>query len=512
MSTSTYRRFIISVTVILASMMQLIDTSIVNVALPDIMGNVGATLTQAEWIVTAYVFGTIIIVPLTGWLAEFFGRKKYYLFSIFTFVLASAFCGQATNIWELVFFRFVQGIAGGGLLPTSRVILIENFPSNKLAMANALFGMGVVIGPTVGPTLGGWLTTSYSWRWIFYINIPVGIISFILAFINVEDVKAKISKITSVDWWGIVFLILGFGSLQIVLQQGERDNWFASDFITWMAVISVIGVILFVWRELTAEDPVVDLRVLKVGNVAIGSIFGFIMGLGLYASVFVFPLFLQNLLGYSAFQTGLILLPSALTAGLMMPVVGTLLDKGASARLTAAAGFVLFFIFSWMMSSQNLGSGGGDFIFPLILRGIGLGCLSVPVNTIAFMGLEGHNLGEATGFISLTKKLGGSFGIASISTFLDWRDALHRTRLVNYITRFDDKVRSHLNALVQGFHSSGSSMATAHQQAYKAMEGTLMRQVSMMSYNDIFLAVGVFFLFCIPLLLFTYKAETFKWW
>jgi len=223
-------------------------------------------------------------------------------------------------------------------------------------------------------------------------------------------------------------------------------------------------------------------------------------------------LFLQNLLGYSAFQTGLILLPSALTAGLMMPVVGTLLDKGASARLTAAAGFVLFFIFSWMMSSQNLGSGGGDFIFPLILRGIGLGCLSVPVNTIAFMGLEGHNLGEATGFISLTKKLGGSFGIASISTFLDWRDALHRTRLVNYITRFDDKVRSHLNALVQGFHSSGSSMATAHQQAYKAMEGTLMRQVSMMSYNDIFLAVGVFFLFCIPLLLFTYKAETFKWW
>lgn len=512
MSTSVYRRTIITITVVMASMMQLIDTSIVNVALPHIMGNVGANLTQAEWIVTAYVFGTIIIVPLTGWLSEFFGRKKYYLFSIATFVLASVFCGQATNIWELIFFRFIQGIAGGGLLPTSRVILIENYPPEELAMANALFGMGVVVGPTIGPTLGGWLTTSFSWRWIFYINIPVGIVSFLLAVINVEDVKAKISKITSVDWWGILLLILGFGSLQIMLQQGERDNWFASDFITWLAVISVIGILLFIWRELTAENPVVDLRVMKVGNVAIGSLFGFIMGLGLYASVFVFPLFLQNLLGYSAFQTGLILLPSALTAGLMMPVVGNLLNKGVSARLTAAVGFVLFFVFSWLMSSQNLYSGGGDFIFPLILRGIGLGCLSVPINTIALMGLEGHNLGEATGFISLTKKLGGSFGIASVSTFLDWRDALHRTRLVNYITHFDDAVRNRLSSLMHGFQSSGSSAAVAHQQAYKAMAGTLMRQVQMMSYNDIFLAVGVFFLFCIPLLVFTYKIEAFKWW
>lgn len=491
----------------MASMMQLIDTSIVNVALPHIMGNIGADLNQAAWVVTAYVFGTVIIIPMTGWLSEFFGRKKFYLASIAIFVIASIFCGQATNIWEVVFFRLVQGLGGGSLLPTSRVILIENFPEEDLGLANALFGMGVVIGPTIGPTLGGWLTTSYTWRWIFYINIPIGIIAFLMAFINVENVKAKITKAASVDWWGILLLTLGFGSLQIVLEQGEKDNWFDANYIIWLTALAVIGILLFIWRELTAENPVVDLRVLKNHNVAIGSIFGFIMGFGLYASVFVFPLFLQNLLGYSAMQTGLILLPGALTAGLMMPVVGFLLKKNISARFMAALGFLIFFIFTWQMSSQSLESGAVDFYWPLILRGIGLGCLSVPINTIALMGLHGHELAEGTGFISITKKLGASFGIALVSTFLDWRNALHWTRLDSNLTRFDDTVRSHVSNLYHGFVASGSESAVAHQQAYKAMAGTAMKQAQMMSFNDIFLGVGIFFLCCIPFLLLTYDTK-----
>lgn len=491
----------------MASMMQLIDTSIVNVALPHIMGNVGASLSQAGWVITAYVFANVIVIPMTGWLAEFFGRKKYYLTSIVIFIIASIFCGQATNIWELVVFRFIQGLGGGGILPTSRVILVENFPPEDLALANALYGMGVVIGPTIGPTLGGWLTTSFTWRWIFYVNIPIGIVAFLLAAINVEDVKAQISKVRSVDWWGIALLTIGFGSLQIVLEQGEKDNWFDANYIVYLSILATVGIILFIWRELTADEPVVDLRVLKNRNLAIGSIFGFIMGFGLYASVFIFPVYLQNLLGYSAMQTGLVLLPSALTAGLMMPVVGFLLKKSVPARLMAAIGFLIFFIFSWKMSGLTLNSGTGDFFWPLILRGVGLGCLSVPINTIALTGLQGHELAEGSGFISITRQLGGSFGIALVATFIDWRNALHWNELVGNISRFNDAFRFRVSAVFHGFVSSGSSPGSAHQQAYKAIKGMFLRQTTMMTYNDIFLIIGVFFVICIPLLLFTYTGK-----
>jgi DHA2 family multidrug resistance protein len=508
MSTTVYRRFIITVTVVMAAMMQLIDTSIVNVALPHIMGNVGADLSEAGWVVTAYVFANVVVIPMTGWLAEFFGRKTYYLMSIVVFVIASIFCGQATSIWELIIFRFIQGLGGGGLLPTSRVILVENFPPEDLGLANALFGMGVVIGPTIGPTLGGWLTTHYSWRWIFYVNIPVGIVAFLMAYINVEDVKAKIDKIRSIDWWGIILLVVGFGSLQIVLEQGEKENWFDATYIVYLSILATVGIILFIWRELTTEDPVVDLRVLKNRNLAIGAIFGFIVGFGLYASVFIFPVYLQNLLGYSAMQTGLVLLPGALTAGLMMPVVGFLLKQKVSARLMAALGFFIFFIFSWKMSGLTLESGTGDFFYPLILRGIGLGCLSVPINTIALTGLQGHNLSEGSGFLSMTRQLGGSFGIALVATFIDWRKAMHWNDLVGNLSPYNEAFTMRASALYHGFLSSGSAPATAHQQSYMAMKGMLIRQTSMLSYNDIFLIIGVFFMICIPLLLFTYSGDS----
>ncbi|HYW33889.1 MAG TPA: DHA2 family efflux MFS transporter permease subunit [Balneolaceae bacterium] len=506
-STSVYRRFIITVTVILCSMIQLIDTSIVNVAVPHIMGNLGANTSQASWVVTAYVFANVIIIPITGWLSEFFGRKKYYLISIGLFVIASVFCGQATNIWELVIFRFIQGLGGGGLLPTSRVILIENYPPEDLSLAMALFGMGVVIGPTIGPTLGGWLTTTYSWRWIFYVNVPVGIIAFMMAFINVEEVGAKLTKARSIDGWGLFFLFMGFGALEIILEQGERDNWFASNFIVWLTAISIIGILAFIVQELTTDNPVVDLYVLRHRNLAVGTFFGFIMGFGLYASVFVFPLFLENLLDYSALQTGLILIPSALTAALMMPVASFLMRKGASARLLAAIGFGLFFVFSWLMSHQSLQSGASDFYLPLVLRGMGLGCLSVPINTIAMWGLEGHELNEGSGFSSLSRSLGGSIGIALVSTFLDQRNALHWTRLVSNITRFDYTARSRINEIVHFFKSSGFSSSVAQSQAYQAIAGTVTKQAYMMTYNDIFLAVGVLFVICIPLLLLTTSAD-----
>ncbi len=482
-------------------MLQLVDGSIVIVALPHIMGNLGGDVSQASWVVTSYIFANVIIIPMSGWLAEFFGRKKYYLLSIALFIIASVLCGQATGIWELVIFRFIQGIGGGGLIPTSKTILIENYPPEDLSLAMALFGMGVVLGPTIGPTLGGYLTTFYSWRWIFYVNVPIGIIALLMVFINVKNVGAKLTRAHSIDWPGILLLIIGFGSLQIMLQQGQRKNWFASNFIIWLTVIAIVGIALFIWRELTAENPVVDLRVLKHRNLAVGSAFGFMLGFGGLASVFIFPLYLENLLGYSALQTGLILIPSALAAALMMPVASFVLRRGVPARLMAIFGFVMFFIFSWIMTGQSLHSGASDFYLALVLRGAGMGCLSVPINTITMWGLEGHDLAEGSALSSITRSLGGSIGIALITVLLQRREALHWNRLASNITNYNYTARHQMQNLYHKFLSSGFASSVAHSKAYQAVAGTVSRAATMMSYNDIFLAMGILFLACIPLLL-----------
>lgn len=501
MSTSFSRQTIITITVVLCSMLQLVDGSIVIVALPHIMGNLGADVSQASWVVTSYIFANVIIIPMSGWLSEFFGRKKYYLISIAVFITASVFCGQATGIWELVIFRFIQGIGGGGLIPTSKTILIENYPPEDLSLAMALFGMGVVLGPTIGPTLGGYLTTNYSWRWIFYVNVPIGIIAILMAFINVKSIGAKLTKARSVDWPGILLLVIGFGSLQIMLQQGQRKNWFDSNFIIWLTVVAIIGIILFVWRELTAENPVVDLHVLKHRNLAVGSGFGFMLGFGGLASVFIFPLYLEDLLGYSALQTGLLLIPSALTAALMMPVVSFVLRRGAPARITAIFGFVMFFFFSWIMSGQSLHSGASDFYLALVLRGAGMGCLSVPVNTITMWGLEGHDLAEGSALSSITRSLGGSIGIALVTLLLQRRQALHWTRLASTVTNTHEGTRTTMQSLTHMFTSSGFASSIAQTQAYQAIAGIVQREATMMSYNDIFLVMGFLFLLCIPFLI-----------
>lgn len=509
--TSTSRRVIITITVVMASMLQLIDTSIVNVALPHIMGNVGADLSDASWVVTGYVFANVIVIPLTGWLSSFFGRKNYYIGSMIIFIIASLLCGQATNIWELVAFRFIQGIGGGGLLPTSRVILVENYPPEDLGLANALFGMGVVMGPTIGPTLGGWLTTHLSWRWIFYVNLPVGILALLLAWANVRDTEKARTTLDTIDWWGILLLVLGFGALQIVLERGQKDDWFDASYIVWLTVTAVVGIALFIWREWKAKHPVVDLRVLKNKNLAIGSIMGFILGFGLYGSVFIFPVFLQNLLGYSAFQTGLILLPGALAAGLMMPVIGYLLKQKVSAQLLASIGFVIFAFFCWKMANLTVESGYDDFFLPLILRGIGLGSLSVPINTIALTGLSGHDLSEGSGFLSISRQLGGSFGIALMATFLDWRNAFHRHDLMSHLNRYNEAFQQKYHLLMHGLATNGDKVM-ASQKALKAIKGTMMQQTAMLSYNDIFLIVGVFFLCCIPFILLTFDLKKIRNW
>ena len=499
---SNSRRIIISVTVIIAAMMQLVDTSIVNVALPHIMGNLGADLDEASWIVTSYVFANVVILPMTGWLASYFGRKQYFIGSIIIFVLASVMCGQSTSIWELVIFRFVQGLAGGGLMPVSRVILIESYPPEDLGLANAIFAMGIITGPTIGPTLGGWLTDTFTWRWIFYVNVPIGIIALLMAMVNVTNpINAK--KAGRVDWLGILFLFIGFGSLQIVLERGERDNWFSSSFIVILTIVAVTGIALFLIYEFFHHSPVVDLRIFRHKNFTFASILGFMMGFGLFGSVFIFPVFTQNFLGYSALQTGLIMVPGALTAAVLNPFIGILLRKKVSPQLLAFIGIILFFIFSVMLSRETLQYGPWNFFWPLILRGLGLGFLSVPINTIALTGMFGQELSESSGILSMIRQLGGSFGVALIATIIDRRVAFHRTMLVSHINQYNPTFRQWFAGTVQHFVGSGSALSTAQQQGYKALNYTLIRQSSLLAYNDTYYMIGLFFLIISPLLLFT---------
>ncbi|HTO87218.1 MAG TPA: DHA2 family efflux MFS transporter permease subunit [Thermoanaerobaculia bacterium] len=494
------RKWIITLTVILASVIELVDTSIVNVALPQMMGNLGATLDDVGWVVTAYVVANVIVVPMTGFLSALFGRRAYFAGSIVLFTVASFFCGHATNIWELVAFRFVQGIGGGALLSTSQSILVETFPPEELGLANALFGLGVVVGPTVGPTLGGWITDNYSWPWIFYVNLPIGIVATLLTLSFIREAKHG-REVGSIDWAGIGLLVVGIGSLQIFLERGEREDWFAATYITVLAILSAVGVVGFIARELTAEHPVVDLRVLKDRSLAVGTLFTFILGFGLYSSVFIFPVFAQNLLGFTAMQTGLILLPGGVATVFMMPIVGKLLQRGFPTQLMNASGFICFFLFTNILSRSTLASGRQDFFWPLILRGAGLALLFVPLTTLALSGLRGKDIPQGAGLTNMMRQLGGSFGVALIATYIQKRSWSHRQTLLEHVTIYDPALRERYQAIVAGLMAKGATLVEAQQRAYAALEGMVARQTFLLTYMDAFRIVGVFFLCCIPLLL-----------
>ncbi|RZL02340.1 MAG: DHA2 family efflux MFS transporter permease subunit, partial [Hymenobacter sp.] len=328
-----FRKWIIVVTVVFCCLLELIDTSIVNVALTQMMGNLSATQQEVSWVIASYAIANVIVIPMTGFLAEQFGRRNYYLASVILFTLASMACGQSTSLPELVLFRFIQGIGGGALMATSQAILVDTFPPKQLPLGQALFGMGVIIGPTIGPTLGGYIVENYDWPWIFYVNVPVGILASIFTLLFIRDperIKNAIPRpLRDIDWAGIGFLILGVGSMQYVLEQGETNDWFDDSTIRLFTALAVVGVVGFLWRELTAKAPIVDLRVLtKSRNLAVGAFLSFVLGFGLFASVFVFPIFTQRILGFSAEQTGYLLLPGALASGFMMPVVGRMLMAG----------------------------------------------------------------------------------------------------------------------------------------------------------------------------------------
>ncbi|MDB5287678.1 MAG: transporter, family, multidrug resistance protein, partial [Mucilaginibacter sp.] len=341
MAETGFKKWIITITVIIASLLELIDTTIVNVSLPDIQGNLGATLEDIAWVVTGYAVANVIILPMSGWLGSRFGRKNYFITSIIVFTIASFLCGNATGLDELVVFRIIQGIAGGGLISTSQAILIETWPREQIGTATALFGLGAVVGPTVGPTIGGYITDHSSWRWIFYVNIPVGALAAFCAYTFINETP-KEAKGKPIDWWGIGLLAVAVGSLQTILEKGETEDWFATPYITVLTITAILGLILFIWREMSIEYPIVNFAILRHRSFAVGMFTSFILGFGLYGSVFVFPVFCQTLLGFTAQQTGEILFPGGLCTIVMMPFIGKMLNKGIPAQFMATGGMFLF--------------------------------------------------------------------------------------------------------------------------------------------------------------------------
>ena len=508
-----FRRFIITITVITCSLLELIDTSIVNVATTQLMGNLGATLSEISWVIAAYGIANVIVVPMSSWLSIRFGRKNYFGGSVVLFTIASVLCGNSTNIWELVFFRFIQGMGGGALLATSQTILTEIYPPQDRGKASALYGIGVIMGPTLGPLLGGYIVDNFDWSMIFYVNLPIGIIASFLSFTfikNATNIPASLKKM-KVDWLGMILLVIGVGSLQLILEQGEREEWFESTYITIFTLLSAIGIIGFVWRELTCENPIVDLKILKNRNVAIGTALSFILGFGLFSSVFIYPVFVQRFLGFTALQTGLSLLPGALLSGFMMPIVGTLLAKGAQPKYLLPFGFFVFASFTYFMSQIiTAQTAESEFFWPLILRGIGLGFLFVPLTTLSLAGLTGKDIGTAAGLTGMIRQLGGSFGVAICSTAITSLSYQHRADLINHVSMYDNATVERLNQLTMGIAAKTGSIANATQQAYQLLEITVLKQATVLTYIDIFQYLGVFFIAVIPIVFLSKRIDTSK--
>ena len=496
------KRVIITVTVIIAAMLELIDTTIVNVALNHISGNLGASIEDVSWVVTSYAIANVIIIPLSGFLGNLFGRRNYFVGSILLFTLASLFCGMSTNIWMLVIFRFVQGIGGGALLPTSQAILYETFKPEERGAATGIFSMGLVLGPTIGPLLGGYLVDYFSWEWCFFVNIPVGLMAAWAALTFVKEPKVR-QAVMKIDWTGIGLLTLGIGALQFVLERGEQKDWFETPYITWFTIIAVVSLLLFVWQELHTDHPAVDLSVLgRSKNLAIAAVLTFVVGYGLYGSLFVFPVFVQRLLGFTALLTGMVLFPSAMLTGVISLPLGIALQRGVSPKMLMSIGMTAFMIFCWELGQQTLQSGSPNFYGILLLRGMALGFIFIPVTMLAVTGLHGKDIGQATGLNNMVRQLGGSFGIAITNTYIAKRVGIHRADLLSHISLYDPAAVARIEGMKQVFGSRSLSPVEAQQATGKALERIVTAQSYHLAYMDAFKLIALLFLICLPLLLF----------
>jgi MFS transporter, DHA2 family, multidrug resistance protein len=501
-------KYIIAIAVTLAAVLELIDTSIVNVAIPHMMGNLGATIDEISWVSTGYIIANVIVIPMSGWLSAYFGRKRYLTGSILLFVAASFMAGAARSLGGLVLWRVIQGLGGGALLSTAQATLFESFPPEEVGIGQAMFGVGVMVGPTIGPTLGGWIVDNYNWPWIFYINVPLGILAAFMVYTYVHD-AAHQERARSIDFPGILFLATGVGSLQWMLERGERYDWFDSRFVTALCVTAVLSFVLLLWRELTADEPVINFRVFRSRQLTAGVSIAAFLGLALYGSIFVLPVFLQQLHGFTANQTGLVILPGAIASAVVMAWVGRNANW-LDARATVTLGALCFLLSMYQLSTLSLDAGRGDLFWPLIWRGVGLGLIFVPLTNATMADLSTRDLAQGTGMFNLTRQLGGSLGIAIMATLLTRFTTIARGSLTQHVTTMDPQSLGRLHGLTQAMIAHGASPLVAQQQALAILNRQIGAQASVLAFSKIYLLSGVLLVASLPLLMFfhTGKART----
>ena len=498
-------RWFILIGLITAAILQVLDTTIVNVALPQMAGNLGATSEEIGWVVTGYILSNVIVLPMTAFLTLRFGRKRYLTASIIVFIVASFFCGTSHSLGEIVFWRILQGAGGAALLSTSQATLVQVFPKSEQGIVQSLFLMSLTVAPTLGPTLGGYITDNYTWNWCFLINVPIGIVAvfFVITFLHDTDAP---SKSGTVDWFGIGLLAVGLGAMQYVLEEGERNDWFQDSFILTLAIISVLSLMALVWWQLSRRNaaPVINFRVLHNRTLSVSLFLFVVLGFGIYGGTYLFPLLSQTVLGFTSMQTGLALLPGGIATGVSIIFCGAILNRPkplVDIRWIIVFGTLVTMLSMWMLGHLSVESGAADTTLALLLRGFGTGFLFVPINQAAFASLQKSELQQASGLLSLSRQLGGSFGIALLATFIQKHIQLHRVEMLSHYSLGNEVFTERLQGLAGGLMSSGMGAVDAQSAALSLLEQGLMRQAMMMSYNDAFLIVLIVNLVTLPAVL-----------
>ena len=497
-----YRWFIL-LGLITAAVMEVLDTTIINVALPQMAGNLGATQTEIAWVSTSYILANVVVLPMTAFFTATFGRKNYLTFSIILFIIASFLCGTATTLGEIVAFRLLQGAGGAALLSTAQATLRQIFPREEQGLVQAIFLLGIIVAPTLGPTLGGWITDNYAWSWCFFINVPIGIVSTLLVTSFLHDPPDQQRRSGPVDWLGISMLITGVGSLQYVLEEGNANDWFADEWILRLSIVAAVSLAVLLWWQLSRrnEHPVIELRVLKNRNLS-ASIFLFVvLGFGLFGGAFLFPLFTQTILGFTPTETGLAMLPGGLATAAVAVFCGAMLNGAnpkADARVLILVGMSLMLWSMWDLGHLTVAAGEIDARHALIIRGAALGLLFTPINNVAFGSLEPSEAQQASGLINLSRQLGGSFGIAVLGTYLTRHTQYHRADLVSNLYAGNPAFEERFRGLVAGMLAKGAPLAEAQQRALALLDGQIMRPSAMLAYNDSWLFILLSFLAVIP--------------
>src|SRR5215469_2127339 len=486
-------KWLIALPVMLAALTAVLDGSIVNVALPNMQSSFGSSVDEIDWIITGYLISNVIVIPATGWLSNAFGLRRYFIASQIVFLIGSALCGFSWNLGSLVFFRVLQGIGGGAILPVSLTILLEAFPPEEFAMASALYGVGATLGPAIGPTLGGYLTDALSWPWIFFVNVPLVGLSIFFTFLFIRENRDVTSKRASakVDYWGLIFVAVWLGTLQVVLQEGQKDDWFQSPFIFWMTFVSVLSFVAFLFVELTEEHPLINVRIFKNRNFTLGSVAGAMLGAALFGMLFLVPLFTGNLLNYTALQIGMLLLPAALVSLVFFPIVGRIASF-IDARILIFTGLALFATALYLQSKVDLSVSYSELMWIQVLRGASLPFMFTSIGAISLTTLKPSERADGSSLFNLTRTLGGSFGIAILATLLVNRERFHFERYGEAITQFSQATQQQLAQIAGGFVARGGYDAvTASHQALGALYGRLTAQAFVGGFQDASLSLGI---------------------